>query len=287
MNIYETLWSTLHIYRWRDVLEILFFVSVFYYFCLWLKQDQQKPLLLTFYGYCSLTLAGYWFTLPTIAFVLISFAPVLLVCFIVIHQSTLQKNFIALHSFSAQTLDLQRNYEELLVQSFLIAASDGIPVSCIIEQTDSLTAFLASHHFCNAQLSQPLLDALLQSPHFDATKIIWLQAQGTLVAFNAFWNKSSVDQWLTTQEHHAQWLQDALFYTTKTDSIFVHSDPSTRTFTFVSEGKAIDHVAAHQLIGLLKKQIHINNRETSTKGKTNHGTAYTQKQDSSSSNASL
>ncbi len=271
MSMAEIIWSTLHIYRWRDFFEITFFVSLFYYLCLWLKQDQQKPLLPFFYGYCSLTLLSYWFALPTVTYALINFSPVLLVCFIIVHQSTLQKNFITLHSFSAQILDQQRNYEELIVQSFLIAASDGISVSCVIEKADSLATFLTSLHLCNAQLSQPLLDALLQSPHFDSSKIIWLDVQGKIIAFNSNWNKSSVDEWLTAQPSHPQWMQDALFYTTKTDSIFIRIDPVVRTFTFIAEGTALDHVAAHQLIGLLKKQLHTDVKaSTSTQGEKIH-----------------
>jgi len=284
MSIYEIAMANLHIYRWRDLLEISLFVAAFYYLCMWLKQDQQKPLLPVFYGYCSLLILSYWCALPTATYVLITFSPVLLVCFIVLHQSTLQKNFIALHSLSAQDLAEQRNYEEMLVQSLLIAASDGIPVSCIIEKNDSLAAFLTTHHACNAHLSQPLFDALLQSPHYDSTAMLWLHAQGTLIAFNAAWNKTSIDKWLTTQEHHPQWLQDALFYTTKTDALFIRSDPTTRTFTFVAEGAAIDHVAAHQLIGLLKKQLHSQTSTSSIKGEKTHGTLK-QKSDQSWPNA--
>src|SRR3989338_8316527 len=101
-------WSTFHIYRWRDVIEIIFLSGVFYYFCLWLKQDTQKPLLLTFYTYVFTLTIAYFTGLPTVTFILTSFFPVLLVCFIIIHQSTLQKNFIALHAISPKTTATHR-----------------------------------------------------------------------------------------------------------------------------------------------------------------------------------
>ncbi len=256
-------WSTLHIFRWRDLVEIIILGTLFYYFCLWLKQDSQKPLLLTFYSYLSILTVAHFAHLPTLLFLLISCFPVLLVCFIIIHQSTLQKNFIALHAISPKTTAAHRNYEELIIQSLLIAASDGKSVSCIIEKKNTLISFLHTQYLFNAPLSQTLLDALLESTAFDQTKLLWFNTQALLIGMNCEWTKSSVEEWLTTPQEHPQWLQDALFYTTKTDCLFLRIDAKTRTFTCIADGVCIDQLAAHQAVTLLKKQLY---SSFSTKG---------------------
>lgn len=264
-----TSWWYLHIYTWADLIEIALFSSVIYYFSAWLKEDKQKPLLLSFYGYCVAITIGHIAHLQTVSSALFLFAPVLLVVFIVLHQDTLQRNFITLHNITpSQTT--ANDWLELLVRSCLVAVSNNKPISCIIQKRNDLHTLLSCPYEFKCKLSEGLLDLLINSSGFNPKKLIWLKDDGTLQAVNTSWKKNSVDTWLAQEiKEQEQWLQDALFFTAKTDALYCKINPSNRTFTLVAQGKLLEEVSAHAALKTIKK--YLGHFDLTTKGDNHAG----------------
>ena len=73
--------------EYSDYLEILFFSTIIYYLCLWLKKDRHKNLLGMFLSYYSLILISFMAHLQTIFIFLIYLSPVIAVLFIFFHQN--------------------------------------------------------------------------------------------------------------------------------------------------------------------------------------------------------
>ncbi len=248
-------WWYLHIYGWKDILEVLLFSSAVYYFSSWLAQDHQKKLLLTFYGYCSVLTICHMARLYTSLSALILFAPVVLVVFVVLHQDVLQRNFVTLHNITPARNTWQE-WTEVLVRTCLVAISDNKALHCIIEKRNALDDFLENSYTFNCKLSEGLLDLLINSNGFDASRIIWLQDNGSLLGVNSNWKKSSVDTWLAQEvKEQEPWLQDALFFTSKTDALYFKLNPQTRTFTLVAQGKILEEVSAHAALKTIRKYL--------------------------------
>lgn len=250
----------LSLYGWKDICEVLFFSSIIYYFSAWLKRDRQKPLLLYFYMYCTLITVTYYSNFFTITTLLITGAPVALVLFIVVHQETLQRNFISLHNITPQKD--YGDWVEYMIRSCLVAVGNNKPIHALIEKRNNLASFLHISHRFETIITQGLLDVLIQSSAFDSEKIIIMKDNGTLVGINGTWKKSSVDAWLAAEvKEQEQWVQDALFFTSKSDALYFAIDPATRTFTLFAQGKLLETVSAQAAQKTIKQYLgHFNHK---------------------------
>lgn len=248
-------WWQFGIFRWQDGLEIALFTLSLYYFSLWLFQDKQKPLLLGFYGYCALFLGAQFLQLVTLSTLFITLAPLTLTVFILLHRDTLQKNFITLHRITPQELPTG-DWIEDLVRAGLTAASNNSTFTCIVEKKDSLTTLLS----CPAHLASPctadLIKLITSSTIYHPEQMLWIDTHIKLASYNCTWKKNSVDAWLTEDvQEQEQWLKDALFFTSKTDALFIKLLPATRTFTLVAGGKIIEKVVAQQACSAIRTYL--------------------------------
>ena len=108
----------------------------------------------------------------------------------------------------------------------------------------------------HCRLQEGLIDYLVSSDSFVKNEIIWIQETGTLVGLNSSWQKTSLDIWLTQEvKEQAPWLQEALFFTTKTDALYLKTDSLSRTFTLVSQGKVVEKISAHAAVRTLKNYL--------------------------------
>jgi hypothetical protein len=245
-------WWHFDLYRWQDIVEILFISSFFYYFSVWLSQDKQKPLLLIFYGYCITLLIADYAHLPTISTLLLVFLPIACTVFLIIHQNTLQKNFVSLHALTP----LQKpsgDWIETLIRTGLTAASDNKSFTCIIEKKQSGETVLTSSYFLNAPLSLPLLRIITTSTLYNPEHMLWIDTHARVHSFNALWKKTSVTEWLSQEvQEQEPWLREALFFTTKTDALFIKLIPATRTFTLIAHGKVIQNALAQHAFSTIR-----------------------------------
>ena len=254
MNLLSNTLEHLSVYSWKDICEVLFCTSIIYYFSIWLKRDRQKPLLLSFYAYLTAITFSYYVNLFTVTTLLITFAPVGLVLFIVLHQETLQRNFISLHNITPK--EDYGDWVEHMIRSCLVAVGNNKPIHVLIEKQDDLTPFLNISHRFESTITQGLLDLLIQSESFEPEKIIILKNNGTLIGINGAWKKSSVDTWLATEvKEQEEWTQDALFFTAKSDALYFKIDQKTRIFTLLAQGKILETASAQKAQKTIKHYL--------------------------------
>ncbi len=259
MQIFEFLSYSFFSYNspfyWRDLLEIIFFSSLFYYAAVWLKKDRSKNLVLAFYSYCTLTFGAHFLGLTTISYVMFLFAPAVAMVFILLHQEFLQKNLITFKNITpAQFAD--HDWLETIVRTFLIRVNNQKELTCIIEQRDSLRELVQTSLPVNARLEQGLFDLLLTSPSFDADHMVWVTTQGQLIGINALWAQHGQHTHLAAAAQELPtWKQNAIFFTTKTDAIVLHINATSRTFDVVVNGMIIDRMHAAKALELIKKYI--------------------------------
>lgn len=249
------IWWYFDLYRWQDGIEILLISGFFYYISRWLSQDKQKPLLAIFYGYCSLLLIADYAQLTTISTLLLLFLPILCAIFLIIHQTTLQKNFISLHAITP----LQKpsiDWIQTLLRAALTTASDNKTFTCIIEKKQALESIITSGNVIAAPLSPELLRLISSSSMYNSTQMLWIDAHARIHAFNAVWQKNSITQWLSQEvQEQEPWLRDALFFTTKTDALFIKLSPETRTFTVIANGKIIEKALAQHVFRTIRTYL--------------------------------
>ncbi len=236
---------------WSDGIEIIFFSTGIYYFSLWLKQDHHKNLLGYFYSYCTLALIAYHVPLYGISFLLCMSSPIVFMLFILVHQNTLQKNFVALrnivpaHKESADWLDI-------FIRACLINSNNNKELLCVIEHHDNLHELLSTPLNLQAPLKEDLLTIILESPSFNNQQLLWINSQGKLLGINAQWINHTHAEFLGRED---SWKDNALLFTTKIDALVVHISPATHTFDIVVKGKLFNDIRTNKVIPFIKKYL--------------------------------
>lgn len=266
MNIVHTLLGPSTFWIWRNVIEIFIFSFLFYKTSLFLKRDKTKNLLPYFYGYCSIAFISYFLQLPTLNYALLIFAPAALCLFIIFHQDTLQRNFVAMKNLAPQNNAFSDSLE-VLMRCMLIALNNKQEVQVLIEHHDKLDEFLDCSFKINSPLNYDLLLLLLESPSFDPKKMIWVTNTGIIRGINATWQdtltaKSAVGatQLLSAREL-AQW------YSCKIDCLVFELDPVARHFAVTAHGTTNPQVTSHHVLQILKKH----SLNSAVHQKSNHG----------------
>jgi len=240
-------------FYWRNILEILFFTLLMYYFSLWLKQDRRKNLLPYFYGYCALILISSYTQLTTINYFLFLFAPVAVMLFIMLHQTTLQRNFVALRNITPAK-NISKNWQHDIIRSFLLAINNNKAIHCVIENKDSLDDFIHSPLILHANIQQGLIHILQDSHTFDPQKMIWINTSGQLVGINATWKElvfQSFDEY--KEQQMSPWEQSALLLSSKTDTLFLRITPIQRSFDIIFNGKIVHNVDSNNALKIIIK----------------------------------
>lgn len=238
-----------HILLLRDCAEIIFYSSILYVFCIWLKTDKTKNIVGYFLTYCITALSCWYLQMPTMTHFLFSYAPIALLLFIIMHEKTLQKNLVALRTITPATAP-QDDWLDTVLSSCLTIINANKSVTVVIEHQNSLENFITTPFFINADIGKGILDLLLASTSYDDAKMIWINTTGRLRGINASWHVHA-----ETQQIHFINKQDALFYTLQTDAIVFNLNPITRTFSLIIDGKETSNISAHNARALIKKQL--------------------------------
>ena len=240
---------------YRDIIEILFFAAVIYYIQLWLKKDKTRNLILGFYIYCALFCASYYADLPVLRFVLFVFAPAIAMLFIILHQETLQKNFITM-SNPAVPLDDKEHWINELITCSLTALNRHKDIIIVLERNDHLKSIIHSPYFIYAELKRDVFEILLEKQMPGNDQMIWINQQGKIVSINSSWKTQLDKDWLsrTTEKMH-MWKQQALHITNKTDALVLKINPLSRSFDIINQGKALQGMNADTVSTYLKKQL--------------------------------
>jgi hypothetical protein len=240
----------LSFFVWRDAIEIILLALLIYYLSLWLKKDRQKNLLFYFYGYCALSAGAYFAQLTTISHLLILFSPLLIMLFVLIHQETLQKNFVALCSITPAR-STQSEWLETLMQTIVASMNNQQDIICIIERSQALDDLVSTALPIRTDINKELCNLLLTSHLFDTTGMIWLNTYGMLLGINTTF-KSIPDELIHT-DSLVSWKQHALFFTTKTDALLLKTHATARTLDIIVHGKEYGGLTTRAALHLLKK----------------------------------
>lgn len=237
----------------NDCIEILFFSSIIYYFTLWLNKDRQKNLLIYFYGYCLIAFGAYYCSLSTISFFLFTGFPVITMLFILLHQETLQRNFVALHNMNTHISSaMQIPWYKILIRSCLVLLHKQKHIICVIEQCHSLKAFIETSFIFNTPLQDGLLELLVPTQkNLKKNSFIWLDSQGIIKSIEGTWIEHST----IIQKNNSlpSWQQEALLFTAKTDALIVSNNLEQGTFSFIAQGKCLEGLTADQVVRILYK----------------------------------
>lgn len=255
MPWYYTLYHDLAtLFTYKDCIEIALCAIGVYYFSLWLKQDRQKNLLFSFYGYCAVIFGCYYAGLPTITSLLFITSPLAIMLFILFHQDLLQKNFIALAAINATSAEHEGDWLETVIRACLVAINNNKTIYGVIEHRDSLSSMLTTSVPLYTDVQKNVLTMALESSSYDQEKMLWLTAQGKLLGINAYWNVSPSD--IIMENNTAMlaiWQQEALFFTHKTDAIVFSINSTSRTFTLIAQGKIVERIHAQHACTIIKK----------------------------------
>lgn len=273
MNWFEPLHQHVLDLGWRDFLEIAFFSLMVYGLQLWLRHDTQKPLLGYWYAYCGVWATASWLGLSTISFALLMLLPAAITMFVLIHQRTLQKNYIALKTVRPASLSSD-NWLDALMQTALIKINANRPFLAIIEHQDALDTMLTTTMPLHATLKKELLVLLLDSLPTEQEHAVWLTTHGIIRGINAQWATSA--DVVNKPTELAPWQQDALFFTALTDAIVLYANNGNRTFTVVAKGKSIEHMTAQNAQRFIKQHHTASPAAKPNKGDTIHGYSHTQ-----------
>lgn len=251
---YKEIIYRLGIFSWQDGLEILAISAGIYGFVIWLAQDQQKKLVGKFFALTSLVILAQFLELPTLSTLTIGLYPAMLMLFILVHQTSLQKNFVSLKNLQTPNLITSTNWLQILLRSCLIAMNQKQTVYCIIEGQDAIGGFVTTPFIITSKLQPEFLDLLMCSTSYNPQQMIWVNKVGTLVGINSSWNPTGLiaDQATSTLE---LWRQNCLLFTAKTDLIAFQIDPIKRTFEIISQGKTSSPLPIDQGIKLLQQKL--------------------------------
>lgn len=269
MHIIYSLLGPSSFWIWRNVLEISIFSFLFYRFSLYLRKDKNSNLLPYFYGYCALGCITYFLQLPTLSVGFLLFGPAALCLFILFHQETLQRNFIAFKQGNLQTIAISDSFETLM-RSILIALNNKQEITVLLEYNDQLDDFLACDTLINSPMNHDLLELLFKSPSFDTQKMLWISHTGIIRGINVTWHHESTSKFSTgatqilTSENLHEW------YTNKTDCLIFTLDPATRTFTIFAHGMSKKNLSSHHILQMIKKH-NLNVSDTKKKEGVVHG----------------
>ena len=263
-----------HFFGWHDIVEIIFFSSLCYYFFLWLQADKQKNLFPYFFYYWSATIFAFLCSLKTMYLMLLILSPIILLVFMMLHQTTLQRNYITLMNITPPPDKHPSDWLEIAFRGFLYGMNRGKSIHCIIEQHNSIRALIETPINLNTPLQLDLLNMLIDTPTFDDTKYIIINHSGKLIGINSILQNTKDDTWLNDErETFPLWQQENMMLTLKSDAITLYANASTRNFTVIVQGKMIQHLDAKDTLKIIKKYV-IKYTNTIAESKDLHGTTF-------------
>lgn len=244
--------SQLAAVHWSALLEIAIFSVIFYSFLRWLAQDKQKNLIGWFYGYVCIYSLAWQLNLMTIHLFLVLGAPFMLFIFCMLHQKTLQKNFISLNALQSPTQITHNHWLEELMQACLHGINTKKEIFVFIERADSLDLFLSASYFIKAPIQQPLLQLLMNNADDQIT--LWVTHNGMLQALNPHYLTSEDTYWMAKEiQQLPTWQQKALLITQSSTTIAFSISPLSRQCTVIINDKITSQLQPSQALQLMQQ----------------------------------
>ena len=256
-HVAQLICNQLGLFSWKDPLEIVIFSSCIYWVATWLKKDRNSTLLVTFFAYCFCLILLSFFSLNTVTSFLWFYGPGLFMIGILVHQESLQKNFVTFKNATTQLNKTASNeWIELIVRACLHARSHNKSLLCIIEQRDSLKFLIDCPITLNAPVDLSLLTVLIESPSYNQTGTLYITKDGTLHGIHCTIKGTFPNNFV----------ESAQKLTHKTDALVLILNPTQAGFSFIVNGSLIEQITAKQLLTLIKQQLVNAHKTTPTQG---------------------
>lgn len=241
---------------WYDIIEVVFFIIAMLSWLRWLNADKEKNLATIFCFYSIVAIGSYYTELTTISMLLMGGFPLIMVIFIMLHQKSLQQNFITLTRLSQSTENSSNSWLSELMSFALSALYKQQDLIFIIERNNNLSLLLTSSCIIQALLTKEFLE-LLTGPGTLPIYNLWLTHQGTIVGINTLMNHTLERELLANDvKHLPPWQQEALFITKTTDALVIKGSSNKKSFTLIIEGKCIEDISPQQTMVLLTRYIY-------------------------------
>lgn len=242
---------------WKDYLEIGMLTLILYAAGCWLQQDTQRKLLKYAVGYAFGVLAAYLLELPTLLMLCIWYAPTIAILFVLMHQKTLQRNFVALTHTPPQ-IGAPDEWLESLMSLCLYNMHHVRATRCVIQHTLELNDFLHSSFALNTPVQQDLLTLLCDSSAYHETEFLWLQTNGMVRGINTTLTMSEqTNQGASghATRSSAASLEQMVTLTSSTDALIFFLDPLSGLFTVIVGETIFKKISAHHALQMIKKHI--------------------------------
>lgn len=249
------IFSKLLIFSWKDLIEVTFFVFLFYCFSNWLCKDKSKKLVLWFYGYSALLILTYFIRLNNINQFLLASLPAAIMLLFVIHQREIQKNFVTFKNINTKVKSL--NWVDVILRAAITAMDNNKELLCLIEGKDSLKGFIKTNLKADCEIDENLIDILIKSPLFNQDKIVWV-SNGKLISLNAEWDTENKKIWVAEKSHLEEWKQNGILFSSKTDALIFKAYPGKRCFDIIARGKISDQVSINNGLSLINQYVRKN-----------------------------
>lgn len=238
--------SFLGIFRFVDLLEIALITGIIYRFCCWLKRDRNNFLLGYFYIACALFLFAFTLNLHAILEFYRTTWPILVLLFIVVHQKSLQQNYVAARTIEPVKTLADTQWIHLMMRAAFKALQRKKNIIFIIQGKQHLEEFITKTLVMHSPITQQTLDMIIESTIIDDHTIMLLNQAGTLIAFNG--------QWLTTDTltitHETNTLttqqKQALMWTSKTDALVFFAEQESKRITILAQGTIVNDLTNSQ-----------------------------------------
>ena len=252
----------LSVFKWTDVLEIALLVGVVYSFGLWLKRDRSRRLLNYFYVACGIFLLAVLLDLPVVLAFYKAAWPIMVVLFIVLHQKSLQQNYVAARTIEADTLSVERDWLHVVMRAAFKALQRKKNLFFVIEGKQAIRNYCTTPLVLQSPVQQNMLDMIIESTIIEDNSLVLLNQLGNLVALNGQWIMHEDLERAVEHEHLPLIQRQALFLTSKTDVLVFFAEESNKLLTIMAQGTIVKNLTSDKaeliINQYLRKQRWIN-----------------------------
>lgn len=247
---------SLGIVRWFDVVELVFFSSIIYTFCLWLKRDRTRFLLGYFYAAGLLFVAAWFLDLYAVVKFYRYCWPVGTLLFIIIHQRRLQQSYVAARVVEPIGADVASDWLHVLMRAAFKALQRNKQLMFLLDGKQTVAESVTQPVVFNCPVQQILLDIIIESAYIEDQSLVLVNQRGKLVAINGQWR--DVDDKNSAVVHHADDTQNILAWTQATDLIAFFVNPESKRVTVIAQATVVPDLTgekAELVIGqIIRKQ---------------------------------
>lgn len=250
--MYINNWLTyLAIFKWQDLFALALIIYTIYKFLKFLSSHNTLHLLGYCYALFSTIVLTDIFNCPAVSLFLIQSCPIIIVILILMHQKSLQKNWLGVGK--AKKNNTSYNWLDTIAKDLIWAKTKNINPIIIIEQEEDLTILFDDFVNVETEYNEQLFRCLISNNNIENKDQIILINQNKIKLCNCKFNKKNI-----LAEENKDFL--ATHITSLTSSIIIFSEKNTHKITIMQDGKK--NIIESQQCGRTLRSLLKTNKET-------------------------